>query len=139
MSYLTRILSKVRGGKDKIEPYDYVIDCPSPSDYNLDLILKADAKLISMIWDKSKQAAAVKRGIDVKDKSYMEFQEFEVPQVYYNFLKITIREIVGNCADIFKRDGIILLNYEVKKAKFKVNASKGWDIVISVGGIYSRK
>ena len=138
MSYLSKIIAKAQK-QEEIQNYEYEISCSSPSDYELTLTIKADAKLIGNIWAKSKAAAMERKGINVKSHAYEEINQFEVPQVYFNFLKITMQKLVYNCADIFKQDGVILLNYEVRKATFKINEAKGWDIIIIVGGIYSRK
>lgn len=125
-----------KGQEDKIE---YEVNCPTPSDYILKLVMKADAKLLKIIWDKSKAEVLRKRGLDVRTSNPEKIQEFAAPTTYNKFIKVTIRKIWANCARDFKKDGIILLDYHVDKAVFKLNNAGGWDIEITIKGVYTKE
>jgi hypothetical protein len=121
---------------DKI---DYEIDCPTPSKYNLKLIMHADAKLLNLVWDKSKLEVLRKRGMDVRKARPEDIKIFEAPQSYYKFIKVSIRKIWQNCARDFAKEGIVLLSYDVIKCTFKLTEKKGWDVHIEITGIYTKK
>lgn len=125
--------------KDKTKDlFDYDIDCYSPSNYNLKLTFHAEASLINLIWNKGKKAILRKKGLDVRKNNYDDLKAFEAPESYHKFLKITLRKQWMKCGAIFKEDGIILLSYDVTKAIFKINEKKGWDITVSMKGIYTK-
>lgn len=125
--------------KEQEEKVDYEINCPTPSDYDLKLKMKADAKLLKIIWDKSKVEILRKRGLDVRTSNPEKIQEFEAPASYHKFIKVTIRKIWANCARDFKKDGVVLLDYYVNRTVFKLNKAGGWDITIYVKGVYTKE
>ncbi len=118
---------------------DYHIQCITPSDYELEFKIPADNKIFLMLFNKAKEKLLRERGIKVKDANPEVIGEFEVPEYYYKFLKVTIKKIYSNARERFKKRGIELLNYNIKKAGFKRNEKNDWDITIMLFGIYADK
>lgn len=118
---------------------DYKIECWTPKDFNLFIKVQADPKLVKKIWKYRKNQMLRKKGIKVKDANLESIQEFKVPPVYFKYLNLVSKKLVSGCSNIFKKDGIVLLNHEVEEATYKLNDNKGWDIEIKYKGLYTKE
>ena len=118
---------------------DYHIKCVTPSDYELEIKIPADNKTFLTIFNKAKDTLLRTKGIKVRDANPDLINDFDVPEYYFKFLKVTIRKMYSNRREIFKKKGIELLSYDIKNAKFTRNETKDWDITINIVGIYADK
>lgn len=124
----------------KDNTFTYRIDCPTPQDYELTLLLSSNTELMNYIFEKAKKRLKNKKGIDIKDHKPEEIGAFEVPEQYYNFLKVSIRGIFNEACKIFKKDGVILLSRKIKTVNFVFNEeAKVWKIEFKLVGIYTKK
>ncbi len=120
-------------------PIDYHIKCITPSDYELEFAIKADNKTFLFLFNKAKDKLLKTKGIKVGDANTELINEFEVPEYYYKFLKVTLRKIYQNVRNQVKEKKIELMTHDIKNAKFKRNATNDWDITINLMGIYADK
>lgn len=118
---------------------DYHIKCTTPSDYELEFKIPADNKTFLMIFNSAKKKLLRERGVKVGDANPDLIDEFEVPEHYYKFLKVTVKKMYNNARKMFSKKGIEFLNYDVKSAKFTRNKANDWDITLLLGGIYADK
>lgn len=120
--------------------FKYKIICPTPKDYELNLTLKSNTKLMNFIFKKAKAKLKRKQGIDLKDKTPELITSFEVPEQYYNFLKVSIRSVFDNVSKIFKKDGVILLSHSIEQVNFTLNKDTNfWEVNFKLKGIYTKK
>ncbi len=124
------------GEKPKI---DYNIRCITPSDYELEFTIAAENKTFLLLFNKAKDRLLKTKGMKVGDANPELINEFEVPEYYYKFLKVTLRKIYQDVRKQVKEKQIELMTHDIKNAKFKRNAANDWDITINLMGIYADK
>lgn len=119
--------------------FKYKIICPTPQDYELTLTLKSNTRLMNYIFKKAKSKLKRKRGIDLKDKTPELITCFDVPEQYYNFLKISLKGVYNQAKKIFKKDDIILLSHTIKRVTFVLNKNTNfWEVNFLLKGIYTK-
>lgn len=122
------------------ELFDYDIKCTTPKDYELNLILRSNTRIMDYVFKKAKKRLKAKQNIDLQDKKPEDITAFEVPDQYYNIIRVSIKSVFNKAHNIFKKDGIILLNYRIEKVKFVLNKKTNlWEVSIDLSGIYSKK
>lgn len=118
---------------------DYHIKCITPSEYELEFKLHADNKTLLMLFNKAKNKLMRDRGVNVGNPDIEKINEFDVPEVYFKFLKVTIKKIYNNARNKFLKSKIDLMSYDIETAKFTRNEKRNWDISIKLKGIYADK
>lgn len=96
---------------DKAE-FDF--KCLNPVKFELIFTFKYASKIMRMAIEKSKPKLKEK-GIDANKMKYDAIQKWPVDVRFYNLIKTGIKSFVGDVAKQVKKDGIILLSYEVSK------------------------
>lgn len=115
---------------------DYKIQCLTPTDYELTMTFHADNKLMLMIFNKAKAKLMKDKGIKVNDEGLKNISKFEVPKNYLKLLKIICKKQINKIGNIFAKDKIIIMSYELDKAIF-IRIQDRWDIKMCLSGIYA--
>ena len=125
---------------DNEKNIDYKILCTTPKDYELALTFHSKTELMKYLFKKSKNALRRKKGIDIQEQDPESIKSFDVPKEYYKFLKISIRTSFYSVTNEFKKDGIIILSYNIDRVRFTLNKTTNlYDIMFNITGIYTKK
>lgn len=119
------------------EPINYHIKASSDVDYNLTLEMKADGKLLKTALDKSKIALKRKKNLNVKG-DLDAINAFELDARFYGVVKTFLKKTFNLIFDATKKDGVILLSYEVEKGLFKRDDGENWKVILTLKGRYTQ-
>ncbi len=125
-----------RFSKDIEDKYDYKFRITSPSDYELRLVYRAKAYVLSSVFKQvSKHLSRVKQGLDKTDPDLIE--KFDVPPEMYNRVHTAIKSNIDAVGKLTEKDGIKILRSSVNKCVFERHEELNKTfITINVGGIY---
>lgn len=119
----------------KERPIDYKIKCSTPTDFELSIKVEAKSRTIKRIL-----LLTSRKYKQLQNKDYTEVKNFVVPKEYHSYLKIATKRLVNIPANIFKKDGIEIMDYKVTGALYQLDKNtKSWFITIFYGGIYADK
>lgn len=119
--------------------FDYHIKCINPVDYELNIILPGSHKIMTDLFQKTKQKLRRARGILVGGDMNA-IGTFDVTEEYIPLIKVWMKKPFEIVKKEIEKDGVIkILGYEeVKDVKFIKNQSKDWDISINLTGHYAK-
>lgn len=118
---------------------DYNFEAINPKDFELTLTLEIDARIINYIWEKSKKKLLIDKGIDLSKHDPTIKKAFAVPDTFRSYIKVSTKKQVKDVIKIVKKDGIIVLDYNVRDCIYKLTDKKGWTVTIYYEGLYSKK
>jgi hypothetical protein len=123
---------------NKQEIIDYDFKCTTPSDFELELSMKADNQLFEWLYEKSSKKLGHKVSETLKDKKPSDVEMFEVPPMFYSFVNSKLRKIKRKIFQGVERDGIVEQKHWINKIMFYRQDNDTWLIKIRLGGVYSR-
>lgn len=116
--------------------FDYKIKTINDSEYELSMVLYSQNRLIKMIFEQSrkklhKKGVNVRGGVDI-------VKAFNIPEGrFIKMLKFHIKPNWAVVADIARKDGYFLQDYDVESARFvKDEEYPLWQIHINIRGGY---
>jgi len=117
---------------------DWNFKCINPCDYEMQLDMIAENKLILIIFNKARISLAKKKSISVHGNPD-NITSFNVEPKFYSAIKTILSPVIRDVQGAVNLNGIFILNSFVKNAKFKREADEDWLISINLTGQYVDK
>ena len=117
---------------------DWDFKALNPSDFEAEITMHSDNRLLLMVFEKSKQKLQ-KKNINVSDKQLQAVKKFDIDSRYLNLVKTFIRPVISKMHKTIKADGLEILSHRVDNGYFIRDENNNWIIKLIVEGQYADK
>lgn len=115
--------------------FDYKIKCYSPTEYDLQIIVKVEGTLMKYVFSKAIAHKKIKDKLK-SDVNLNNVTEFEVPEKWYKLILTGIHSMLVTVRKKFAADKIILATEKINKVTYR-KEGEFYLCTINLNGLYS--